>query len=47
MPTMRSLTDTMLKNKKSYQYWIKHHPLDDDGIAHIRMKRLEVEAVKL
>ena len=26
--------------------YLKHHPLDADGIAHVQMKRLEVEAVK-
>jgi trans-aconitate 2-methyltransferase len=26
--------------------YLKHHPLDEDGTAHVLMKRLEVEAVK-
>ncbi|MBW2490506.1 MAG: methyltransferase domain-containing protein [Deltaproteobacteria bacterium] len=28
------------------EFYLKHHPLDNDGTAHVRMKRLEVEAVK-
>jgi trans-aconitate methyltransferase len=26
--------------------YLRDHPLDDEGIAHVKMKRLEVEAVK-
>ena len=28
------------------EFYLKHHPLDNDGTTHVRMKRLEVEAVK-